>query len=498
MRVPGFEGKVADGATDSLQWLGYRISRDPRFAAATVRFWWPAIFGSDPIEVLEDEQLPDYEAQMRAYNEQDRLISELADSFEASGFNAKKLFVDMVMSRWYRHSTVVDPILTKTKAVELATVGRGRLLGPEELDRKNLALFGRTWRQWRSGADPHQFSMRTALTGMQADYKGFYGGIDGATVTARNREFTALMSNLTESMATDLACQIVVQDFNRPQGERKLFTFVDRASVPGQLLNVEKKLPGKVSNMDQLRTHTVRGQFTSAGGPVRFKVADLTRDAHRSVDNEWSAAELTVKAIVIRQGGRVVRDLKGSSLHYNAGFQVDMYTDEDGRKHRRGHSEPGVGWKMHSGAWVEFTTHLAPGEYQLEAALGTSLRRNNVNDAMSARVVISAMENVGETESGRLFRQQIATLLERALARPASDDTVSQLMGMLVDSAADATTRGDWFFDQDSHCDTWSIWPGEELTHEENQVRYGDSEGMMRGWTTLLHGVMTSWEYLHD
>ena len=498
MRAPGFAGKAAGGARDSLQWLGYRVSRDPRFAAATVRFWWPAIFGTDPIEMPEDERLPDYESQMRAYNEQDSLVSELANNFEASGFNAKKLFVDMVMSPWYRHSKVVDPVLANTKAVELATVGRGRLLGPEELDRKNLALFGRTWRQWRSGADPHQFSMRTALTGPQADYKGFYGGIDGATVTARNREFTALMSNLTESMATDLACQIVVQDFNRPQGERKLFTLVDRTSVPGQLLNIEKKLPGKVSDMDQLKTHAIRGQFAAAGGSVRFKVADLTRDAHRSVDDEWSAAALTVKTIVIRQGGRVVKTLSGSGLQYNAGFRVDVHTDDSGRKHRRGDPEPGVGWRMHGGAWVEFTTRLAPGEYQLEAELGTSLLSNNVNDAMSARIVISATENVDETDSGRLFRQQIATLLEQALARPASDATVAQLMGVLMESAGDATDRGDWFFDQDSHCDTWSIWPGEELTDEENRVRYGDSEGMMRGWATLLHGVMTSWEYLHD
>ena len=250
--------------------------------------------------------------------------------------------------------------------------------------------------------------------------------------------------------------------------------------------------------MDRLKTHTIRGQFAAAGGSVRFKVADLTRDAHRSVDDEWSAAALTVKTIVIRQGGRVVKTLNGSGLQYTAGFRVDVHTDDSGREHRRGDPEPGVGWRMHGGAWVEFTTRLAPGEYQLEAELGTSLLSNNVNDAMSARIVISAMENVDETDSGRLFRQQIATLLEQALARPASDATVAQLMGVLMDSAGDATDRGDWFFDQDSHCDTWSIWPGEELTHEENRVRYGDSEGMMRGWATLLHGVMTSWEYLHD
>lgn len=331
MRVPGFKDMVAGGSRDSLQWLGYRISRDPRFAAATVRFWWPAIFGADPIAMPEDDQLPDYDAQLRAYNEQDKLISELAQRFELSGFSAKALFTDMVMSRWYRHSEITDPILVESRAAELSTVGRGRLLGPEELDRKNLAAFGRTWRQWGAGSDAHSFSRETALTGFRAPFSGFYGGIDGAAVVTRNRTITPLMSNLTESMASDLACQVVIQDFNRPLSERLLFNEVERTST-----------------------------------------------------------------------------------------------------------------------------------------------------------------------SRSVIRKQIGALISRALLREASDDETDQMASLVVDVASISRQRGDWFFDDESHCDTWSIWPGEELTHEENRARYQDSRGMMRGWTALLHGIITSYEYLHD
>ncbi len=331
MRAPGFADKVAGGPRDSLQWLGYRLSRDPRFAAATVRFWWPAIFGADPLLVPEDDQVPDYKARLVAFNEQDALVASLAERFEASGFNARALFTDMAMSRWYRHSEVTDVALVDSRAIELATVGRGRLLGPEELDRKNLAVFGRTWRQWNTGFDAHAFSRETALTGFRASFKGFYGGIDGAVVTTRNREITPLMSNLTESMAADLACQIVIQDFNRPTNERLVFGHVER-----------------------------------------------------------------------------------------------------------------------------------------------------------------------NTTSSTASRLQIKSLMLRALSREPSAAEVQSMLSLVTGTAADARQRGDWFMDQESRCDTWSIWPGEELTHEENRVRYEDSRGMMRGWTALLHGLLTSYGYLHD
>ena len=71
------------------------------------------------------------------------------------------------------------------------------------------------------------------------------------------------------------------------------------------------------------------------------------------------------------------------------------------------------------------------------------------------------------------------------------------MLSLVRDTAADARQRSDWFFDRSSHCDTWSIWPGEH-SQAEWRARFEDPEGMMRGWTALLHGIISSYEYLHD
>ena len=497
MRDPGFEGASSDGAQDSLQWLAHRIVDDPRFAAATVRFWWPAVFGAQPLVAPEDKQLPDYDAQLRAYNEQDSLIEELAGEFVTSGFNARTLFTDMVMSRWYRHSAVTDADLVAGREVELATVGRGRLLGPEELDRKNLAVFGRTWRQWNLGTDPHSFYRETALSGHRAPFSGFYGGIDGAVVTERNRTITPLMANLTETLATDLACQVVVEDFNRPAGERYVFNLMERNSVPGQLVELKQSLPGKVADNGQLTAHSLREEVTIVAGPSRVRIDDLTRDAHESSDEEWTNAELVIKEVLFMQGSRVVRRIEGTELPRANDFVADQWTDDEGELHWRGQVEHDGGWRMHSGAWVEFATTLAPGLYQVEVRLGSVLLDNNVNDSMQVRVTVTATENIEQTASGASALGQIESLVVSALHRPPRPAEAEAMLSLVTETAADARQRNDWFFDHNSHCDTWSIWPRDH-SDAEWRARFEDSEGMLRGWTALLHSILSSYEYLHD
>ena len=102
------------------------------------------------------------------------------------------------------------------------------------------------------------------------------------------------------------------------------------------------------------------------------------------------------------------------------------------------------------------------------------------------------------TTSSYRARRQIKSLMERAVQRNISLAEESQMLSMVTRAASEAVPRGDWYFDHHSRCDTWMIWPGEELTHDENQRRYGDPQGMMRGWTVLLHGILTSYGYLHD
>ena len=54
MRAPGFNGKQAPNPDNSLQWLARQIVADPRFAEATVKFWWPALMGSEVTRPPED------------------------------------------------------------------------------------------------------------------------------------------------------------------------------------------------------------------------------------------------------------------------------------------------------------------------------------------------------------------------------------------------------------------------------------------------------------
>ena len=501
MRAPGYEGAKAElsagGEADSLQWLGKQMVQDPRFASATVRFWWPAVFGAEPLSLPEDADGPDYDQRLLAFEAQEATVTELARGFEQSGYDLKALLADMVMSPWYRNSTVTDPALTEGRSVELRTVGRGRLLTPEELDRKNVAVFGRTWKQWGDGTNAHSMNRQTALQGDWAPYSAFYGGIDGAVVTKRNRDMTPLMSNVAETMAIDLSCQVVVEDFDRLSKQRKVFRLVDKYTVPGSIARETVSLAGKVSSMGQYVEHEITQPAKLVGGITKIKINDMTGNAHESIDDQWTGAELLVREISLKQGGDKVLTISGADFERADGFAAEQWRDDEGTYHWRGNAEQ-KGWRMHPGAWVEVSVDLPAGDYTLAIELGTALLENNKKDAMTAMVSALALENQHKTESGKDIRQQIAGILRRATSREPAYQEVTAMMTLLKNSAADAKKRTPWYRDQGNHCETWYVWPDEELEHDEYWDRYHDGEGMMRGWSTVLHAVMSSYGYLHD
>ena len=67
-------------------------------------------------------------------------MAELAQSFVAADYRLKELLADMLLSPWYRGSGVADADAAKFRAVELATVGSGRLLTQKNLTER-IALF---------------------------------------------------------------------------------------------------------------------------------------------------------------------------------------------------------------------------------------------------------------------------------------------------------------------------------------------------------------------
>ena len=492
MRAPGFNGEIAVGQGDSLQWLGYRISRDPRFAAATVRFWWPAIFGADPLTAPEDSSVPNYEQRVNAFNAQDALIQELADKFEASGFNAKSLFADMVLSKWYRHSEVTSDALAQARIVELATVGRGRLLTPEELDRKNLAVFGRTWRQ-RDERAASNLTRQSGLFGEGEGFKQFYGGIDGATVTQRNRQLTPLMSNVVETMATEFACLVVAQQFSLPDSERSVFRGIDRSTQAGSLANSYHTLPGQVQRYSEVIEHSIKEQVTLVGGLIAVRVDDVTSNSYNSTNDENTNADLTLIEIVFRKNGYVSKRISGEALPDQPSFIYDTWQDDDGNVHPRGwvNNDTG-GWQLHENAWISIDASLPAGDYEVEWRLGTTLFDNNVNDAMFVQTAITARENIDKTESMQLLRAEMHALYLNATNRALPEQTADSLLDLLLTHAEMVAARSHRAYDV-GKCDLWSVWGRNPPAGSEF-----DPKGMMRAWAMVLHGVMTSYAYLHD
>ena len=81
MRTPGFGGELAPKSVDSLQWLARKIVADPRFAEATVKFWWPAIMSSEVAEPPAEEGDADFMGQLLAANAQSAEVKRLAQGF---------------------------------------------------------------------------------------------------------------------------------------------------------------------------------------------------------------------------------------------------------------------------------------------------------------------------------------------------------------------------------------------------------------------------------
>ncbi len=196
---------------DPIQWLAYHIVNDSRFAEGTVKFWFPAVFGREPLTPLDGD--PEDPVFAEALSTEQQYIEKWVTLFDQSQYSLKALLADMMMSDMFRAGSGADlnPYLA---------VGK-RLLTPEQLDRKLTSLFGRSWQNSWNGE--HYLT---------DDYKLYFGGIDSDTIIQRTSQITALMSQVVDRYANDLACELVYDEFTLPIEQRRLFTEVTHGTVP--------------------------------------------------------------------------------------------------------------------------------------------------------------------------------------------------------------------------------------------------------------------------
>ncbi|MDE0691436.1 MAG: DUF1588 domain-containing protein [Gammaproteobacteria bacterium] len=379
MRVPGFEGAVAPDADYSLQWLASRITEDERFAEAAVRFWWPAVMGTEMAEAPEDPGDVGFAGRLLAANAQALEMTRLAERFRQGigskhPYNVKNLLTDLVLSKWFRAGAVTDDDPTRREA--LRNAGAERLLTPEELTRKTAAVTGVEWGRIRPNTNLRFVHNSSHL---ERDYHLLYGGIDSAGVTERAPDMTALMASVAQRQALELSRMIVLKElYLLPRAERRLFGSVDVRRSPAAEL-------GRVSSVRGLRdspqTLAVSGAMKRGAKTVTLAFLNGTWDGEQR-----KGRHLWVDRIALKDSaGALVANVELEELsNYTTSHNGNCghFTDN--------------GYQFHGceGALLRFpVTIAADGDYRLEVVawgerFGDQLPRLAVSvdgDRISAR-----------------------------------------------------------------------------------------------------------------
>jgi hypothetical protein len=217
MFAAGFEGEdlPAEERWRSLQWLGERTAKDPRFAIAMTGHAYYILTGRKMLLPPKDFEDPLYPARLRAYAEQRRQAEAIATRFAKNGFNLKEVFKDWIATDYYRADGLASAIATSCRQAELDDIGLMRILSPEQTERKIEAIFGEKWGR------------------LSEQMATLYGGIDSNEVTERATDPSGAMGAIQRTLSNDVACRHVIRDFQLPAAERKLFPGIELTVIPG-------------------------------------------------------------------------------------------------------------------------------------------------------------------------------------------------------------------------------------------------------------------------
>jgi hypothetical protein len=217
MPQPGFGTQTVPNVGQypaALQWLATTLVQDPRFARSVFNNIYAGVMGQDPTPYPLSGD-PDFAAKEKAWQEQNRIIQSILDSFNNGNQNVKLIFKGLIMSPLFRatNASGLTPIQSEA-------FGTGNLLTPEVLARKVPATLGIKW---------YRYDFQDYLTN---DYDLLYGGIDFNNVIKRLTVPNGVMVSVGQRLATEMACSATAWDFSKKQVDRKLFTSVELSQTP--------------------------------------------------------------------------------------------------------------------------------------------------------------------------------------------------------------------------------------------------------------------------
>ena len=499
MRRPGFDGELAPNADNSLQWLAQQIVADERFAKATVKFWWPAIMGTDVADPPEDEADASFAGRRLASNGQTAGVERLARGFRrgfhgGSPYNLKDLLVETMLSPWFRAETRTND--DAVRSVALAHAGARRLLTPEELLRKTAALTGYGWLRLK----PHSWNTPGDILNWTGEYGLLYGGIDSDGITKRGRDFTAVMAGVAQRHAAAVSCPAVMKEFYLlPAEERRLLGGVNVWTTP--VFEFRQVFEIEAASREEQETVKVDGELTA--GDVTVTLAFINNEAGEDlVDRNLRLDRLDV------------RDANGELV---ATRELEEVAGATG-------CEWNAPWGDHfafycNGALDVAVEIPADGRYGFEVVAWADQNPNEL-----AKLEVSVGTDTERSAGSRAIRAKLAELHEKLLGVEVdvSSADVQAAYDLFIDSwdrGRDSDRGGDFRslrcdYGEDQHYfdgiadDIWR----EELDENGNPLgwdweRMGDflqretdmedHHHVARTWVVVLAYLMTDYRYLH-
>ena len=500
MRKPGFGGESVPNADYSLPWLAERIVADPRFAEATVRFWWPAVMGREVAEAPEDQSDSDFEGRLLASNAQAAETARLARGFRrgfrgGSPYNLKDLLVEIVLSRWFRAQTVSDD--DGVPATALLGAGARRLLTAEELARKTLALTGFQWGRehidtlsWRS---PER-DRWSALSDTVGGYGLLYGGIDSDGITKRGRDLTSVMAGVAQRHASAVACPVVMKEiYLLPEEDRRLLGGVDPLVTPAYEFGSVFEIGAP--SRDEIETVSLEGPLSAGSATVKLAFLNDFWDEPRG------DRDVLLDRLTLLRGGNVVYRYEIENLDH----KPQCHHLEQGAFHLSG-SGPGCRlsipidipedgtYRIEVDAWGDQHGDELP---RLEVAVETDTVRSAGANAIKAKLAELHDRLLGVRVEESSEDVQAAFDLFVDVWRHGRDSVEGDFRSLRCEYGSDGQFFDGilddiWVTNEDGNPD----WDWDRINAHLNTVDWSDHH-VARTWVVMLAYLMTDPRYLH-
>ena len=279
MLPPGF-GEVEmpyDQDLAALQWGVREIVQDPRFALSAVYIMFEGLSGQKPLTEPDNPEDVNYLGGMEAAKTQRTVFNEIAQQFTDDNYNLKVVIKEIIKSPYYRaynyEAIGLDEDAAQQRIYELENVGMGRLLTPEQLNRKIKAVTGIAW---SDGPDSTDYLLS------EDRYMTLYGGINSDDIVDRVTEPSGIMANVAKRMANQMACRATPWDFSKPASERILFPLVETTMQPEDLNGFEiPSASSAIRNNIQFLVSRLWGEYLDANDPEVERIYQLYLDVWR-------------------------------------------------------------------------------------------------------------------------------------------------------------------------------------------------------------------------